>query len=317
MKPDREPAIESVSAVIPVYNSERILRELVTRLDSAMRELSIRFEAVLVNDGSRDAGWDEICELARKHNWIRGIDLARNYGQHNALLCGIRAAQNEVIVTMDDDLQNPPEEIHKLLQKLAEGYDVVYGRPQRKQHGLFRNIASWMTKLVLKNAMGAETARNVSAFRAFWTRLRDAFDDYQGPFVSVDVLLTWGATRFTEVSVRHEPRRSGASSYTFRRLVVHAFDMMTGFSTFPLQLASLLGFALTAFGVAVLLVVLGNYVIHGSAVPGFTFLASIVSIFSGAQLFATGVLGEYIARMHFRTMGRPPYVVRSSTFERE
>ncbi len=252
--------------------------------------------------------------LSSEYELLGGINLMRNYGQHNALLCGIRAARYEVIVTMDDDLQHPPEEIPKLLDKLAEGYDVVYGTPQKEQHGFWRDMASQVTKLALQNAMGSETACNVSAFRAFRTRVRDAFANYQGPFVSIDVLLTWGTTRFAAVPVRHDPRRMGVSNYTFRKLVTHAFNMMTGFSVLPLQLASLIGFAFTLFGLGVLVYVIGRYLIQGGSVPGFPFLASVVAIFSGAQLFALGIIGEYLARMYFRMMERPTYTVRATTF---
>jgi undecaprenyl-phosphate 4-deoxy-4-formamido-L-arabinose transferase len=165
--------------------------------------------------------------------------------------------------------------------------------------------------------MGAETARNVSAFRAFRTPVREAFASYQGPFVSIDVLLTWATTRFAAVEVRHDSRRNGISNYTFRKLVVHALNMMTGFSTLPLQLASMVGFAFTLFGMGVLFYVVGRYLLQGGSVPGFPFLASIIALFSGAQLFALGIIGEYLARMHFRSMERPTYVVRDSTSPRE
>jgi undecaprenyl-phosphate 4-deoxy-4-formamido-L-arabinose transferase len=237
------------------------------------------------------------------------VNLMRNYGQHNALLCGIRAARGEVIVTMDDDLQHPPEEIPRLLSKLNEGFDVVYGTPEREQHGLLRDMASRITKIALQGAMGAKTARSVSAFRAFRTRTRAAFTTYQSPFVSIDVLLTWATTRFTAVAVPHHPRRAGQSQYTLRKLITHALNMMTGFSTLPLQVASVMGFGLTFFGVLVLAYVIGRYIWEGGSVPGFPFLASIIAIFSGAQLFSLGIIGEYLARMHFRMMERPPYVV--------
>src|SRR5206468_13023914 len=139
-----------------------------------------------------------------------------------ALLCGIRAARHELIVTMDDDLQHPPEELPRLLARLQEGFDVVYGVPDKQQHGLWRNLASRFTKLALQKSMGAETARKVSAFRALRTSLRDGFADYRGQFVSIDVLLTWSTTRFTAVEVRHDPREIGASNYTYRKLFVHA-----------------------------------------------------------------------------------------------
>jgi len=299
-----------LSVVVPVYRSEAILPELVRRLAEVLPTLAESYELVLVNDSSPDKSWEVICQLATQYPWIHAINLMRNYGQHNALLCGIRATQYAVIVTMDDDLQHPPEEITKLLAVLDQGYDVVYGTPAQEHHGLLRDLASLTTKLALQNVMGAEIARQVSAFRAFRSEVANAFDHYEGAFVSIDVLLTWGTNRFAATPVRHEPRGEGTSGYTFRKLVTHAMNMMTGFSTKPLQIASLIGFAFTLFGFGVLLYVLIRYFLEGTPVPGFPFLASIVALFSGAQLFALGIMGEYLARMHFRSMQKPPYVVR-------
>jgi len=292
---------------------------LVERLEKVLVAIGGAFELILVNDGSRDRSWEIVGELSQRFAWIRGLDLMRNYGQHNALLCGIRLARFEVTVTLDDDLQNPPEEIGVLLAKLGEGLDVVYGKPSELQHGLWRNLASLITKAVLKGAMGADTARNISPFRAFRTVLRDAFATYRSPFVSIDVLLTWGSTKFVAVPVKHEARAAGKSNYTVRKLLVHAMNMVTGFSTWPLQLASFIGFGFTVLGVGVLLFVVMRYIFDPSArsVQGFPFLASIIAIFAGAQLFALGVIGEYLARLHFRTMDRPTYVVRQRTTEKE
>jgi undecaprenyl-phosphate 4-deoxy-4-formamido-L-arabinose transferase len=300
----------SLSIVVPVYNSEAILRPLVERLARVLARVAPEHELVLVNDGSRDGSWSVVRELARHHPWIRGIDMMRNYGQHNALLCGIRAARHAIIVTMDDDLQHPPEEIPKLLARLDEGFDVVYGTPDNEAHGLVRDLASRITKLALQKSMGAETARKVSAFRAFRSEIRAAFADYRSQFVSIDVLLTWGTTRFGSVTVRHDARASGASNYTYRKLMAHALNMMTGFSALPLQLASVVGFVCTLFGLLLLVVVVVNYLVRESP-PGFTFTASVIAIFSGAQLFALGIIGEYLARMHFRMLDRPAYTVRS------
>ncbi|HEY3417618.1 MAG TPA: glycosyltransferase family 2 protein [Armatimonadota bacterium] len=306
---------QGISVIVPVYNSEGTLPALIDRLRVVLADAVPCFEVILVDDGSRDRSWPVVEELSAQFPWVRGIHLARNYGQHNALLCGIRTARYTVTVTIDDDLQNPPEEIPRLLAVLGDGYDVVYGTPEREQHGLWRDLASRMTKLALQNAMGQETARKVSAFRAFRTRVRAAFTSYQNPFVSIDVLLTWGTTRFTALPVAHRPRTIGTSNYTLRKLVVHALNMVTGFSTLPLQLASVLGFLMTLFGVGVLIYVLINYLRQHGNVPvaGFTFLASIISIFSGAQLLALGIIGEYLARMHFRMLERPSYVVATST----
>ena len=314
-----------ISVVVPVYNSEKMLEELVQRLGSALDGLGLDYEIILVNDGSRDQSWREINRLcvrsadpgqvSKPHTPVRGINLMRNYGQHNALLCGVRAARFDRVVTMDDDLQHPPDEIPALLAKLDEGYDVVYGTPIHQQHSLWRKLASYFTRLALQSAMGVENARQVSAFRAFRTQIRTAFERYQSPFVILDVLLAWGTTRFTSLPVHHDPRQSGVSNYTFRMLLIHAINMVTGFTVLPLQLASLMGFGFAVFGILVLFYVIGRYLIQGGSVPGFPFLASIVAIFSGVQLFALGIIGEYLARMHFRIMEKPTYVIRETAEE--
>ncbi|HVT59470.1 MAG TPA: glycosyltransferase family 2 protein [Thermoanaerobaculia bacterium] len=304
------PAPPELSVVIPVFNGAATLPELLARLAPVLAAAVGSSEVILVNDGSRDGSWETIASLAAGRAAVRGIDLMRNYGQHNALLCGIRAASGALILTLDDDLQHPPEEIPRLLAALAPGIDVVYGTPLAERHGLWRDAASRVTKFVLQGAMGAAVARQVSAFRLFRTELREAFAQYGNPYVSVDVLLTWATTRFTAVPVRHEGRRAGRSNYTLRLLVRHALNMITGFSVGPLKLASLVGFASTLLGLAVLAYVVGRYLIQGTSVPGFPFLASLIAIFSGAQLFTLGIIGEYLARMHFSLMSRPIYTVR-------
>lgn len=303
----------SLSVVIPCYRSQATLPELLRRLAASLEATGHQFEVIFVEDCGGDNTWQVIQELASRDERVRGIQLARNYGQHNALLCGIRAARGEVIVTIDDDLQNPPEEIHKLLAKLREGHDVVYGSPQNETHGFLRNQASRITKLALQGAMGVESASKVSAFRVFRTRLRDAFAEYRSPSVNIEVLLTWGTTRFTSITVRQDERLIGDSGYSLRKLITHAINMMTGFSTLPLQVASMLGVMFGFVGLLILSYVVGRYLIFGSSVPGFSFLASIIAIFSGVQLFALGVIGEYLARMHFRSMERPPYATQAST----
>ena len=299
-----------LSIVIPVYNSEQSLPPLLQQLAQVLPVLAETYEVILVNDGSRDNSWTVLTELIPLYPFARAINMMRNYGQHNALLCGIRQAKGDIIVTMDDDLQHPPEEVHKLLEKLNEGYDVVYGTPHQEGHGFLRDLASQVTKVALQSAMGAQTARQVSAFRAFRTSVRQAFATYHAPFVSIDVLLTWGTTRFASVTVREDERTLGVSNYTFRKLVTHALNMMTGFSILPLQIASWIGIGLAIFSVIVLIYVVGRYLVQGTPVPGFPFLASIIGLFSGAQLLALGIIGEYLGRMHLRLQDRPTYVVR-------
>ncbi len=300
----------SLSVIIPVYRSAESLDELIAALGTVLPTVSSAYEVILVDDSSPDTSWQVIQRLAAAHQWVRGITLMRNYGQHSALLCGIRAARHDIIATMDDDLQHPPEELPKLLAKLAEGFDVVYGSPAHEQHGFLRDLASQITKLALQSSMGVNIARRVSAFRVFRTDLRRAFETYRSAYVNIDVLLTWGTTRFAAVTVRHDARKYGVSNYTLKKLITHAINMITGFSTLPLQIASLLGFAFAAFGLLVLVYVVGRAIIEGVVVQGFAFTASIIAIFSGVQLFALGIIGEYLSRVHFRTMDRPVYTVR-------
>jgi glycosyltransferase involved in cell wall biosynthesis len=303
--------MSGLSVVIPVYNGALSLPEIVTQLAQVLPSLDPAFEVIFVEDDGKDNSWQVICELVAEHQWIRGFKHMRNFGQHNALLYGIRHARYDTIVTIDDDLQHPPAEIVKLLEKLDEGYDVVYGTPQQEQHGLLRDLASQVTKLAFQTAMGVDVARSVSAFRVFRTRLRDAFSNYDSPFVSIDVLLTWGTTRFAAIPVRHEPRLLGVSNYTVGKLIRHALNMMTGFSVLPLQIASILGFVLSVFGLIILIYVISRFLFE-SSIPGFPFLASIIAIFSGAQLFALGIIGEYLSRIYVRSMGRPASIIRET-----
>lgn len=182
---------------------------------------------------------------------------------------------------------------------------------------MLRDIASIITKMVLEGAMGARNAKKVSAFRAFKRDLREAFCNYSGPTVNIDVLLTWATTKFASVRVRHDARKFGESGYTVSKLISHALNMMTGFSTRPLQYASLMGFCFALFGMLILIYVITKWILGANSVPGFAFLASIITIFAGAQLIALGVIGEYVARMHTRTMDQPSYVIREETRQKK
>ena len=304
-----QPLLDGVSIVVPVYNSENTLAELCGRVQESLSEHSKRFEIIFVDDGSADNSWEEIESLAESNSAVRGVSLMRNFGQHNALVAGVRLARYSTTVTLDDDLQHPPEEIPKILAKLNDGYHVIYGTPVKEPHGFFRAIASRIAKITLAHVLGAEAARNVSAFRAFRTDLRRAFSDYSCPYVSFDVLLSWGASRFGTITTVHDQRKHGKSNYTTRKLLQHSMTLVTGFSVLPLKLASIMGFIFTGFGIVVLLYVIINYFLSRSSIAGFPFLASTIAIFSGAQLFFLGIIGEYLARMHFRLMERPIYVI--------
>lgn len=309
--PTLDPVLSPCSVVVPVYRSTSTLGVLVDRIDAVFGDVA--HEILLVDDGSPAETWVIVEALATENRHVRGIRLGRNFGQHSALVAGIRHAQYPTTITMDDDLQNPPEEIPLLLAGLVDDFDVVYGTSKRASHDRWRNMTSKLSKWALASVLGADNAANMSTFRAFRTDLRAAFDTPLGPSVSVDALLSWGTSRFTAVEVRHDERSDGASNYSVRRLVRYALDIATGYSSLPLQLAMGLGFLTAFFGVIVLGWVVVGVVVNGGGVPGFPFLASTMAIFAGAQLLALGVLGEYLARIHFRVMQKPTYVIARDT----
>lgn len=301
----------SVSVVIPCYRSARTLPELVPRLISVLRNMSVPYEVILVVDGSPDDTWATAVDLARRTDGVRAIHLSRNYGQHNALVAGIREAQFEVVVTMDDDLQHLPEQVPLMLAALeGDRLDLVYGVPHIEEHGFLRSLASRSVKAGMSATLGVRSARKISAFRAFRTHLRDGFEELSGPHVSVDVALSWATTRIGSLPVHMNHRQHGRSNYSLRLLIRHTANMVLGYSTAPLRLASYLGFFSALFGLLLGGAVLWRFAAGDTTTAGFTTIASMVALFSAAQLMSLGILGEYIGRVHGSGMGRPVYVVR-------
>jgi len=298
----------TVSIVVPVFNSRETLPKLVARLIEASPPDS---EIILVDDGSDPATWKAIEAIAALN--IKGIRLARNVGQHSALLAGIREAKHPIIATLDDDLQNPPEELPNLLAALTDDVDVVYGVPRKIRQSLWRSAASVVAKKSMRTILGYSHADEITSFRVFRSRLRQSFQDELGPGISIDALLNWATTRFDSVEVQHDARSLGRSNYNFWKLLRFMLDTATGYSTVPLRLATSLGLATVTFSLGVLLWVLGRPLLTGGSVPGFPFLAATIAIFSGVQLIVLGILGQYIGRMHFRVMNKPTYTIADRT----
>lgn len=303
--------IPSCSIIIPIYNSQESLPDLISEINDILPGIVNKFEIVLVNDGSKDQSWQVVNKLCEQYPVIRAFDLMKNYGQHNALLCGIRQAKYDVIVTMDDDLQHPPSEISKLFDKLDNGFDVVYGTPCKQTHGLWRDFSSKLIKWILKVIIHIPYAEGISSFRVFRTTLRESFSSFSNSYVSIDVLLSWGTGKIGFVEVEHHKRKVGASQYSFLKLLKHASNLVLGLSVLPLRLASILGFVFTIFGMGILAYVFLRYLIQGGSVPGFSFLASTIAIFSGIILFVLGIIGEYLARMYLNLMTKPAYTINA------
>jgi len=304
--------MQSVSVVVPVYRGAQSIEELARRTLATFDGGGIDGEIIFVNDGSPDRSWDVIVGLTALDSRISGISLMRNFGQHGALLCGIRNAKKSVIVTLDDDLQHRPESIPELLAKIDEGYDVVYAAAKVMPHARWRNFLSLNYKKFLVMLTGSDAITYMSAYRAFRTELRTAFERFASPNFIIDFLLGWASTRYVTIFVEHDRRAYGKTTYSIPKMIGQALIVLTGYSVKPLHIATFAGFSFTLFGLTIFVysVYLG---FSRHALPGFPFLASLISLLGGVQLFCLGIIGEYLAGMFQRTNDRPPYVVRERT----
>ncbi len=302
--------------MIPCYRSRDTLPDLVARLIATLGRITPTHEVILVVDGSPDDTAAVAREQAARYaaDKVRVVRLRRNYGQHNALLAGVARARFGVTVTMDDDLQHRPEEIPTLLAPLSDAsVDLVYGVPVEEEHGVVRSLASRSIKSALALA-GVPNARDVSAFRAFRTDLREGFGHVTDPFVSLDVVLSWVTTSVRRAPVEMDLRQVGRSNYSVTRLMLHAANMATGYSVLPLRLVTLLGLVVSGFGLLALITVLVMYWMGRVQVAGFTTTIAMLGLVAGTVMLSLGIIGEYIGRLHVRSMQRPAYVVRPSEF---
>ena len=295
-----------LTVVIPVYRSEATLELLFQRLIPALDSLDRNYEVVLVEDGSPDNSWLVLQSLQKRFaDRVVAVQLMRNSGQHNALMCGLRHARGTVVVTMDDDLQNPPEEISRLLQEIeSSDSDLVYGQYGDKKHTAFRNVGSLITNSFYRSVFRTRTT--VTSFRAIRRPLLNAILDYNQSFVFLDGLLAWNTQRVASVLVEHHPRQIGQSTYSFGKLLTLAINLFTSFSLIPLQFISLIGVLTLLSGFAV-----GAYSVlltmAGGSISGFVLILTALFILGGVQLMAIGMIGEYTGRMHLHINGKPQY----------
>lgn len=298
-----------LSIVVPLYRSADSIERLLRELGSLPVEGGA--EIVLVNDGSPD---DTVAVVERLmpscQRPITLVKLSRNYGEYNAVMAGLHHAQGQYIVTMDDDLQNPPAEALRLLQHARDGgFDVVYSYYAEKQHSLFRNFGSWFTNRVSDLLLDKPRGLYLSSFRVMNAFVAKQICRYDGPYVFVDGMILQVTQNIGKLEVRHDERASGASGYTFRRLVRLWLNMFVGFSVMPLRVATLLGFCLAVGGFLFMIFVIIVRLVSGS-VEGWTSLMAALLMFSGTQLILLGVAGEYIGRTFLTANKRPQFIVR-------
>jgi len=295
------------SVVVPVYNCQRSLSLLYERLDAVFRQLKARWEIVFVNDCSRDQSWEVLTQLAKDHANVIAVNLQNNFGQHNALMCGFHHVHGRRVITMDDDLQHPPEEIPKLIAVLAKSsFSVVYGQYKQKNHGTFRDFCSKTVNRFLAKVTGS--GYGVTSFRNGVESIKRSSQYY----VMVDVLIK-DAVHSSLVGhcvVEHHSRTLGKSNYSFRKLATYALNMIFNYTTLPLRMASVLGifFSMVSFLFAVFFVL--YYFVQGVAVSGWTSLILAITFFSGLILFVLGILGEYIGRIFLHESNKPQFVVK-------
>lgn len=299
-----------LSIVVPVYNSAKTLELLLERLTKTISPITHNYEIILVDDGSRDDSWAVIKSLQPKYgNHLVAVELMRNYGQHNTLMCGLSLARGNYIVTMDDDLQNPPEEIPKLLSHIkSHDLDLVYGCPSTRKHAAWRNLGSRIVwhfyRTVFKNQI------TPTPFRIMRHQLARSVLFYDLNFTYLDGLLAWCSTRIAGVEVAHHARAQGQSGYSLRKLMGLALNLYTNFSLIPLQIVSGLGVVTAASGFLVGIYYLFQFLASNIAVPGFASTIIAILILGGAQLLALGVIGEYLGRLHLNVNRKPQYVIR-------
>lgn len=302
------------SIVVPVYNSEGSLPLLRERLEKVFAAMGASWELILVNDYSRDGSWNVMRSLAAGDPRVKGVNLANNFGQHNALMCGFSYASGGYVVTIDDDLQHPPEEVPKLIKAAKEGnYRVVYGQfSSERKYGWFRNIASNAINGVLSKITGS--GYKVTQFRVMEGKVARRLAEFPQYNVMIDVLIkdTVGARDIGHCNVAHHERTIGKSGYSLKKLFGYAMNMIFSFTLWPLRLASTLGIFFSGVAVLIGLVFLGQFLFYGISVEEWTTLILTITLFFGITLFVLGVIGEYLGRMFLNVNRKPQYVVKET-----
>lgn len=296
------------SVVIPVYNSSKTLEELYARISAVFKNITENFEIIFIDDDSIDSSWKKLNELRARDGKIKLIQLMRNFGQHNAIMCGFHHARGKFIITMDDDLQNPPEEIPNLISKIKEGYDLVYGEYISKKHGLFRNAGSNFVQFIYKKVFNVRG--NLTSFRIITVELVGQITKYNFNYVFIDGLLAWNTKNIGYALVVHQKRTLGKSGYSLRKLFTLSFNMITNFSIVPLQLASVTGILFACLGFIMAVVYFIKKICLGIPVAGFATIIIAITIFSGIQLIILGLMGEYLGRILLSINSKPQFLIR-------
>ena len=302
-----------LSIVIPVYNSEDILDELINQITSEIRKkinLFEDYEIILVNDNSADSSWKKIKEIANNQKNVIGINLSKNFGQHNALMAGIKNSRGDFLITMDDDLQHPPNYIMEIINKLNQGFDVCYTKYENNKYSFFKKLGSAINDKVANIVLDKPKNIYLSSYRGIKRNIINELKKFDGPYVYLDGIILNVTSNIGSINIKHNKRLKGNSGYSFKKLFSLWLKVFTNSSIFPLRMASVTGFIITIVSLffAVLLII---FKIKNPEIPqGWTSVATFIFFFSGVQLLALGIIGEYIGRIFINLNQKPQYIIR-------
>jgi undecaprenyl-phosphate 4-deoxy-4-formamido-L-arabinose transferase len=310
--PEMPAAVPKLSVVIPVYNEEAVLPTLFERLYAALDQIGISYECVFINDGSKDRSAALLRQqFQNRPRETRVVLFHANFGQHSAVMAGLAYARGDYIVTLDADLQNPPEEIPKLLEKLEQGYDYVGTIRQKRQDKLWRRSLSKGVNKVREWITPVRITDQGCMMRGYSRHVVAALNQTREVNTFIPALASLYAMKPIEVPIAHEERHAGKSKYSLYSLIRLNFDLITGFSVVPLQLFSMIGMAVSLLSAALMVVLLVRRLVVGSEAEGLFTLFAIMFFFIGLALFGIGLLGEYVGRIYAQVRERPRYVVEA------
>ena len=299
-----------ISILVPVLNEEESLLELNERLRSALGGMDKPYEIIYINDGSTDRTEEILEAFHREDGHIKVIEFNRNYGQHMALFAGFEFAKGEIIVTIDADLQNPPEEIPRLVEKAEEGYEVVATYRKKRKDSLFRKMPSYIVNRITAKLVGVRLKDYGCMLRAYRRNIVEYMNMCPESSSFIPALANTFAKKITEIEVGHDERRKGVSKYSPFRLFRLNFDLMTNFSLLPIQIISMLGVAIALIGLAFAALLFLRRLFVGPEGEGVFTLFGVLFFFIGIQIFALGVIGEYVGRIYQEVRRRPRYIIK-------
>ena len=298
-----------ISVVIPVYNSSLSLKSLFNDIQQTLNKNFTKYELILVNDNSKDNSWSIIEEICQKNLWVKGVDLRKNVGQHNATFAGLKICSGDCIVTMDDDGQNQPSDIVDLYNKVKTGYDVCYTSYKTKKHNLYRRLGSLINNFFVTLLFKKRSDLTVNAFRCFTSELNKEIIKTKSPYIYIDGIILSLTNNITKILVEHNNREFGKSNYTFSNLVNLWVLVATGYSIVPLRIASFLGIIFSIFGFILSIWIIFQATLYGD-VPGWPSLIVVILILGGLQLFALGIMGEYLGKSYLTLNQQPQYSIK-------